>query len=183
LIGQKRNTWRDAKKKHGPQEVAEALKDVRWGPGRAVTAEVAEKGLQIYNKFAQVPAIVDIIVGAQNSLGRQSVFEEYSKLLLLCGGGRSSEETVWIMQQMVADQTSGKTDGYSKAELTKKSSPLNVFLLRKKLVDGILEHTTRCHKWLLSKARRQVRRVRSFKSEMVQILQQNAQVGAANCFS
>ena len=118
--------------------VAKELKSVRWGPGREVTQLVAEKALQIYNKFAHVPAIVDIILASYNRCGKQSIFEDYSKLLLLAGGQKSTEDTIRIMEQLLDDQVNGKTDGYSKSELVKKTSPLNVLLLRKKTVHGVL---------------------------------------------
>ena len=138
VIGRKRDHLRDTDQKCEAAHVAEALKSIRWGPGREVTKYVAAKALQIYNKFAHVPAIVDIILAGYNRCGRQSVFEHYSILLLMVGGQRSIEETIWIMEQFLDDQVNGKTDAYSKSELAKKTSPLNVLLLRRKTVHGVL---------------------------------------------
>ena len=112
----------------------------RKGPGRSVTKSVVEKCWTVYSKFAKEPSIVELIAEGQRVCGRQCVFEDYSKLCILAGGGRSIEEIAWIMQQILLDQKLGKaSDGYSQGELLKKGGPVSVYHLRKMAIQGILD--------------------------------------------
>ena len=61
---------------------------MRWGPGNQITTDVAEKLLALYDRFAQVHSIVDIVLRAQRLLGSKSPFEEYSKLTVGIGEER-----------------------------------------------------------------------------------------------
>lgn len=61
---------------------------MRWGPGNQITTDVAEKLLALYDRFAQVQSIVDIVLRAQRLLGSKSPFEEYSKLTVGSGEER-----------------------------------------------------------------------------------------------
>ena len=61
---------------------------MRWGPGNQITTDVAEKLLALYDRFAQVQSVVDIVLRAQRLLGSKSPFEEYSKLTVGIGEER-----------------------------------------------------------------------------------------------
>ena len=72
IAGSKRDELRSSLKRSvKPEEVAAALATVRWGPGREMSSDVAEKLLLLYDRFANSKIIVDLIatVGDPSNLG------------------------------------------------------------------------------------------------------------------
>ena len=143
VVGSKRDELRSAVSRAvKAEEVAQALATVRWAPGREITVTVAEKLILLYDKFASSAPVVALIAKAQRVLGRSSPFEEYSKLLVIAGKSLCIDETLWIMSFMFEDQKLGKVDGFSKAEMTRRHGTVLVYLLRKRLVDGLIAQFT-----------------------------------------
>ena len=140
IVGSKRDEMRSAfKRAIKPEEVSESLKTVRWGPGREVSPDVAEKLLALYDKFSGSQFIIDIIIQGQRLLGRNSPFDEYSKLSIVAGRAGSITDIVWVMANMIEDQRSGKVDSFAKADLQKKHGPISVYLTRKRILEGLTE--------------------------------------------
>ena len=124
IVGSKRDELRTSLKRSvRAEEVSQALAGVRWSAGREIGPEVAEKLLSLYDKCAGQQMIIDCISHAQQQLGKRSPFEEWSKLLIIAQKTASTQDTLWVMQCMIHDQVTMKTDSFSKAELMKKTWP------------------------------------------------------------
>lgn len=119
-------------------EIARALRSVRWAAGKEMSADTCETLVRLYDRLAGSTEVVSLIKRAQAALGRSSPFEEHSKLLVVLGRCSNMEEVLWVLQSMFLDVTQQKVDNFSKAELNKKHGPINIYLLRKRLVDGLL---------------------------------------------
>ena len=103
------------------EEVVAALKNIRWARGREMSLDTVDKLLSLYDKFSGQPSIVRLIKDAQEKLGRNSPFEEHSKMLLVAQRCGSIADCVWVLEWMLADQSRGRVDGFSKQELQKKN--------------------------------------------------------------
>ena len=138
IAGSKRDELRTSLKRNvRAEEVAQALARVRWSAGREMGSEVAEKLIVVYDKCAGQQSIVGCISEGQQRLGKRSPFDEWTKLLIIVQRTVSVEDTVWVMQCMIHDQATAKTDSFSKAELLKKHGPVMVYLLRKRVLEGL----------------------------------------------
>ena len=137
VIGNRRDKMKRAGLECGPDEVAADLAKVKWGPGRVVTAPVVEKALTIWNR---APAeVVDAILSAQSNFGRDSPWEEYTKLIICFQTCKTNQDLLWAVETINSEKANGKRTGnHSNAELQKKSSIINVCLLRKKAISGII---------------------------------------------
>ena len=82
VIGRKRDTLRAARKVCNSEAVAQEFPSVTWGPGRAINKPAVEKCLPIYNRLAKETAVVDMILLSQSLYGRDSLFEEWTKLAI-----------------------------------------------------------------------------------------------------
>ena len=121
------------------EEVVAALKNIRWARGREMSPDTVDKLLSLYDKFSGQPNIVRLIKDAQEKLGRNSPFEEHSKMLLVAQRCGSIADCVWVLEWMLADQSRGRVDGFSKQELQKKHGAINVYLLRKRVAEGLTQ--------------------------------------------
>jgi hypothetical protein len=95
VIGTRRDGLRLAGLACGPKEVSLALSKVKWGPGRIVTETVAEKAIAIWNRVSGAPDVIDAILAAQTRFGRDSPFEEYTKLTIILQACRTDAELLW----------------------------------------------------------------------------------------
>ena len=139
VIGRKRDALRTAGKACNSEAVAQEFSSVTWGPGRAINKPTVEKCLPIYNRFARETAVVDIILLSQSLYGRDSLFEEWTKLAIFANSERPLNEVIWGMQTIIEERISGKKrDNWSKDDLKKKTSPLNISGLRMRAVEGML---------------------------------------------
>jgi hypothetical protein len=94
VIGRKRDALRYAGLPHHAEAVAAEFSAVVWGPGRAINKPTVEKCLLIYNRFSKEPIVVDIIVLSQSLFGRESPFEEWTKLVIFANSERPTNEGV-----------------------------------------------------------------------------------------
>ena len=139
VIGRKRDALRAAGKVCNAEAVAQEFAAVTWGPGRAINTPTVQKCLPIYTRFAKESAIVDIVLLSQGLWGRDSLFEEWTKLTIFANSERPLNEVLWCMQTVVEERISGKKrDNWSKDDLKKKASPLNISGLRLRAVEGLL---------------------------------------------
>lgn len=77
---------------HTPDKVADDLNAIKWGPGREMTKAVVEKMVNIWEKVKKFTHVADLILKAQGQFGRDSPFEEYSKLLQILSSSRSDAD-------------------------------------------------------------------------------------------
>lgn len=140
VIGNRRDKLRLAGMECGPEEVANDLAKVKWGPGRQVTPAIAEKAITLWNRASGAPDVADCIMNAQARFGRDSPWEEYSKMVIVFQSCKTNADLLWVVDTINQEKSEGKRGGvnYSNIELSKKSSIINVSLLRKKAVNGIL---------------------------------------------
>ena len=139
VIGGRRDSLRHAGQPCSPADVAKALQKVVWSSGREVTAAVASKCLAIWDRLANLPEAIEVVMAGQSYYGQSSPYEDWSKLSLILGMCHSNAQLIWVMQTILAERVHGKRDdNYSNAELGKKGSPVQVMMLRSKLVSGIL---------------------------------------------
>lgn len=138
IAGSKRDELRTSLRRNvRAEEVAQALARVRWSAGREMGSDVAEKLIVVYDKCAGQQSIIECISQGQHRLGKRSPFDEWTKLLIIVQRTVSVDDTVWVMQYMIHDQATAKTDSFSKAELLKKHGPIMVYLLRKRVLEGL----------------------------------------------
>ena len=139
VIGKKRDALRGVGKACNAEAVAQEFSSVTWGPGRAINKPTVDECLPIYNRFARETAVVDIILLSQSLYGRDSLFEEWTKLAIFANSERPLNEVIWGMQTIIEERISGKKrDNWSKDDLKKKTSPLNISGLRMRAVEGML---------------------------------------------
>lgn len=138
IVGSKRDELRTVwRRQVKPEEISAALKCVRWSAGREMSPDTVEKLLQLYDKLAGQPRVVSLLKEAQNTFGRSGPFEEHSKMLCVVGRCSGNDEIVWVLESILMDMLAGKVDGFSKAELTKKHGPVSVYLLRRRMIEGL----------------------------------------------
>ena len=139
VIGGRRDRLKAAGLACGPDEVSTDMGKIKWGPGRQVTGPVAEKAIAIWNRAAQAPEVVDAIQFAQSRFGRDSPWEEYTKLIIVFGVCRSNAELRWAVETVNYEKEGGRRKGnHSNEELRKKASIINICLLRKKAIGGLM---------------------------------------------
>jgi hypothetical protein len=139
VIGGRRDALRAAGLPSSATDVAKALEKVSWASGKDVTRDTASKCLTIWDRLANLPDAIEVVMNAQAYYGRSSPYEDWTKLSVIISACRSNAELIWVMQTILAERVHGKrNDNYANAELQKKGSPLQVMMMRKKLVDGIL---------------------------------------------
>ena len=137
VIGNRRDKLKLAGMECGPDEVAADLSKVKWGAGRAVTGPVAEKAIAIWNRVSS--EIVDAILSAQARFGRDSPWEEYTKLTIVIQACKTNADLLWAVETINEEKSSGKRkDNHSNTELKKKSSIVQICQLRKKTVAGMI---------------------------------------------
>ena len=118
--------------------VAAALSKVRWGPNRSVTPDIVSKCLPIYDKFRISSEIMETINNATTLFRQSSPFEHWSILMVISQHSKAHDVLLWLMESMVETMVNNKGKTFSKPDLQKKASPLHLFTLRKKLVEGLL---------------------------------------------
>ena len=139
VVGQQRDVLRGRGEQHKPEDIANSLKNVVWGPGRQVTSAVAAKCLSIWNRFAGQVDVIETITLGNSLLGGQSPFDEWTKLSIFAGSERPISEIAWAMSSMLHDRVAGKRrENWSREELSKKTSPINIAVLRARAVQGLL---------------------------------------------
>ena len=122
VIGGRRDKLKLAGLNCGPDEVAADLAKVRWGPGRAVSRDVAEKAIAIWNRASATPEVVDAILYAQSRFGRDSPWEEYTKMTIVFQACKSNSDLLWAVETVNFEKETGKrTSNHSNEELRKKS--------------------------------------------------------------
>ena len=142
IIGTKRDELRNSRVGCTPQHVADALSKVVWSAGNVPTAPVVEKVVAIWNRLGQDDQVKAMFLTGQAYYGRDSPFDEYSKVTLMVNACKSNADLLWCAQTMLFERVIGKRkENYSKAELEKKNSCMHVAMLRKKVVDGVLAST------------------------------------------
>ena len=139
VIGGRRDVLRKSGLPCSPADVAKALDKVVWANGRQVTEGVAAKCLTIWDRLSTLPEAVEVVMSAQSRFGRGSMYEDWTKLALILQACRANAELIWVMQTLLNERLVGKrSDNYAQSELTKKGSPVQIMILRKRLIDGII---------------------------------------------
>ena len=120
VIGTKRDELRNAGTGCTPQHVSAALSSITWSAGNVPTPPIVEKRLAIWNRLGQDDTVKAIFLTAQAYYGRDSPFDEYSKVTLMVNACKSNADLAWCAQTMVFERVLGKkSDNYSKSELEK----------------------------------------------------------------
>ena len=124
---------------HQTSDVVSALKDVRWAPDKEMSVHVVSKSLAIWNKFGSCTEVQKIISTGLAFFCRKSLFEDWTKLAIIASSRSSIPQIVWIMESFIeAHLHKGKCE-HTKEELSKKTSPINLFWLRRLAVYGLIE--------------------------------------------
>jgi len=139
VIGSKRDSLKqNGALKNEAKATADALSNVRWGPGRQITEEVAEKVLTVWDKYKDQPRVILLIQASQRKHGTKSALEDYTKLLHFARSKQTIEETLWLLGQISVQQDQ-KGESMTRLEMERRSGSLSIYQLRKKTVDGLLE--------------------------------------------
>ena len=120
VIGTKRDELRNANVGCSPQHVSVALSSIVWSAGNVPTPPIVEQRIAIWNRMGQDEAVKAILLLQQAYYGRDSPFDEYSKVTLMINAFKSNADLAWCAQTMVIERVLGKSDNYSKTELENK---------------------------------------------------------------
>ena len=137
IIGQRRDQLKQKGVPFGAQDVTKALAKVEWSSGNCATLNVVQKALNLYDRMLTSVESQDAAFESQNTFGRQSPFEDWSKLLVMLNLAKSSHDSSFVLWTIHYEKLLGKRSEYSQDELRKKLSPISVMCLRKRLIDGL----------------------------------------------
>ena len=137
VIGQRRDLLKQKGLPSQAQDVTKALAKVEWSSNNSATLNVVQKALALYDKMLTSSESLDAVYESQNTFGRQSPFEDWSKLLIMLSLAKSPVDSSFVLWTIHYEKVMGKRNEYSQDELQKKLSPISVMVLRKRLIDGL----------------------------------------------
>ena len=79
VIGQRRDLSKQKGLPFQAQDVTKALAKVEWSSNNSATLNVVQKALALYDKMLTSSESLDAVYESQNTFGRQSPFEDWSK--------------------------------------------------------------------------------------------------------
>ncbi len=122
-------------------EVAEYLKEnIKWGDPRNVPSEhVVDVLLTIGKHVLKNPRALHCIEHAEVLWGRSHLFDEYSKVKIICGRAHSPDELAWLVEGLFvsmkrATPADAFPDKLSQAELKNRVGELSMWKLTRDLV-------------------------------------------------
>ena len=100
---------------------------------------MVERALTVWNQFGEVPETEHAILMSQALWGRKSMFEDWTKLSIIASAGLSVPEVAWVLEYFIETRLSQIRWDFSNTELTQRTSPINVYVLRRVAVCGFIE--------------------------------------------
>ena len=128
IIGEKQD---DLRKKGLPctaKDVSKALSHIKWGSGRDVGEDAAQKVCMIWQRLKHLPKHKGIILSSYALYGKKSFFEESSKLLLCLQKAPNELDLLWVMEDMLRSILYDLAEAETSAEIQRHYSVLVRFL-------------------------------------------------------
>ncbi len=124
-----------------PEGIAEYLRtNIRWAdPKRTPTTATVSHLLTIGNMVARCPQAQELIVFGESHGGRESLFDEYSKLLLVVNKAVNPAHFLYLMEGLFVRAMLTENCKMSKTELSSKSGELNIWAFNFRYVDALLK--------------------------------------------
>ena len=108
VIGQRRDHLKQKVLPFGAQDVAKSLAKVEWSSGNCATLNVVQKALNLYDRMLTSVESQDAVYESQNTFGRQSPFEDWSKLLIMLNLAKSVVDSSFVLWTIHYEKLLGK---------------------------------------------------------------------------
>ena len=87
------------------------------------------------DSFAKTPGAMEVVAKAEGHWGRNTIFDEYSKVLIVVQ--KSGTSLLWVLKGLYVDmarQQKSEPDRLSQRELTKKGNDIDYWIVLKRVL-------------------------------------------------
>jgi hypothetical protein len=125
------------------EEVAKFMNEhIKWSDAsQAPSSNNVRDFLKIAKEFDGNPGASAAVQAAQALYGRRTIFDEYSKLLVLCNRASTKQDLAWLCEWIYVGmkRQSGEPDKASLAELKNKAGDVSIALVTRRIVHHLLD--------------------------------------------